>query len=120
MKVHRPETIETLRLVAGVDHITTREIAKELRLTVDIAKRRIDNLHMQGFVESHGYVRGLPVKYSVTPKGLSMLRSIDAKPEPGDFPTPRIPISKEPYVPPQWNIRQGGRDHEAIRSRGFA
>ena len=117
MKVYQPETIATLRFIAQQDYVTNRELAERLRVSIDTAKRRMNNLHHQGFIESHGYTRGTSVKYSVTAKGLSFLRSVDRQPEVGNFPAPREPISQERYIPKPINTRPGSEAFLAIPSR---
>lgn len=57
-------------------------------------------------------------RFSITEAGEDFLAELDARtPTPGR--TWCSASTGQPYVSPAWNVRAGGEDHQAHKSRGF-
>lgn len=84
----------------------------EFSMTERAAKRNLADVLNQGLI-----VKAQGQGYRLSRKGGEALRAADAA---NALSLSRIcnSSSKQPYVPPVWNVRAGGNDALAIKTRG--
>lgn len=90
---------------------STRTSMADVVMAQSVAKTHLDSLVAQGLIYKKGDA------YRITEVGRNLL-DMDGKPS-ADYSRVNNRTQSTHYEPPRWQVREGGNDHLAIRSRGM-
>lgn len=92
---------------------STRTSMADVVMASSVAQANLDSLVAQGLI----YHLEKADSYRITEAGRNLL-DMDGKPS-ADCSRVNNRTQSTHYEPPQWQVREGGNDHLAIRSRGM-